>query len=490
MTQKSANGLSRRGVLAGFGAGAASVTLASMGGAQAASLPAPESFESYDVVVIGSGMAGCAAALEAVSRGARVVVLEKSAAMWMGGNSLLAGGSFAIPLEDTAEAKTAFVEDYEKYCLGRGNTSIFRLMAEHCQADLDWLAENGIEFLAAEPRPPNRVATVGAAPGSFVGMPRVFRLLRARIEALGGVFAFDTKARQLILNAAGAVSGVRALSKGKVVDYHAKSVVIAAGGYGGNSQMLEAYSDPNAGGLMVRGIKWATGDGLVMAQAAGAGIKGMGGMMALHIAAVDSRETAAGQPARAVPYSLSINSDGKRFIDESRGYVAHGKAVMSQPGQSTSLVFDENIRTMVADGIIGTFERLGLKVQKADTLQELAVAIGVPVETFMQTVQSYNAAVNGQSALGVDPPKQYLAYKIETAPFYAFTPLVPGITLTFGGIMIDDRARALEADGRVIAGLYAAGEGAGAVFFHDYIGGGSLSNCLVMGRIAGASAAA
>ena len=95
--------------------------------------------------------------------------------------------------------------------------------------------------------------------------------------------------------------------------------------------MLEAYADANAGAMMVRGIKHATGDGLLMAQAAGAGLKGMGGVMSLHIAAVDSVETAAGQPAFAVPYAISINRDGKRFIDESRGYVAHGKAVLGQP---------------------------------------------------------------------------------------------------------------------------------------------------------------
>lgn len=73
--------------------------------------------------------------------------------------------------------------------------------------------------------------------------------------------------------------------------------------------------------MMVRGIKHATGDGLLMAQRAGAGLKGMGGLMALHIAAVDGVETAAGQPARVVPYAISINRDGKRFVDESAGYV-------------------------------------------------------------------------------------------------------------------------------------------------------------------------
>ena len=102
---------------------------------------------------------------------------------------------------------------------------------------------------------------------------------------------------------------------------------------------------------------------------------------------------------------------------------------------------------------------------------------------------SVNRYPRDMTGYGATPPKAKLANRIKTAPFYAFSPLVPGVTLTFGAVMIDAEARVLEPDGRVIPGLFAAGEGAGPVFFHDYIGGGSLTNCLVMGRIAGRTAA-
>jgi succinate dehydrogenase/fumarate reductase flavoprotein subunit len=92
--------------------------------------------------------------------------------------------------------------------------------------------------------------------------------------------------------------------------------------------------------------------------------------------------------------------------------------------------------------------------------------------------------------LEAKPPKTDFAYKIAAPKFYAFYPLVPGITLTFGGIKINDKAQVQEADGQVIAGLYAAGECAGGLYYDDYIGGGSLVNCLVMGRVAGKQAAA
>jgi flavocytochrome c len=488
MPNKTSPELNRRSMLAALGTGA--VGLAAAGSAQAAILPEPETRESYDVVIIGSGMAGCAAALEAASKGKRVVMLEKMQENRMGGNSLLAGGGFSLPLEDTQSARDAYVEDYEDYCLGRGNSTIFKLMADNIVQDLGWLQSHGIALNPPSPWPPSRIKMIIASPGFFAGMPSLFRRMKERLREIDVALRFDTKARQLIVDGSGKMAGVRAQTPRGIVDFRGDAVIIATGGYAGNTQMLEAFSDPNAGAMMVRGVNWATGDGLMMAQAAGAGIKGMGGLMALHIAAVDPVETAAGQPAAVVPHAISINREGKRFIDESLGYVMHGKAVLNQPGQTTTLIFDDKGREKAGQGVIDTFTRLGLKVYKADTIAEIAREVGAPVEEFVKTVDAFNAASDGETAPNVDPPKLKLAAKIDKAPFFAVHGLSPGITLTFGGIMINDRAQALEPDGRVIPGLFAAGEGAGHPFHHDYIGGGSLTNCLVMGRIAGREAAA
>lgn len=106
-----------------------------------------------------------------------------------------------------------------------------------------------------------------------------------------------------------------------------------------------------------------------------------------------------------------------------------------------------------------------------------------------ETIKSFNAAVKDGKALTASPPKAALARAIETPKFYAFYPLVPGITLSFGGIAINSSAQVLAPDGRVISGLYAAGEGAGGLYYDDYVGGSALANCLVMGRIAGRLAA-
>ncbi|MDP3416538.1 FAD-dependent oxidoreductase [Falsiroseomonas sp.] len=488
MTDRTSHNPNRRGLLSvasvGLGAG-----MAAFGGAQAATLPTPQTQHRADVIVIGGGMAGCAAALEATERGASVIVLDKAGRL--GGNSILAAGIFALPLGDSAAARQDFAREYERIGQGRGNAEIFALMAEHVRENIAWLERNGVAFGPEGESAPFRVAVRTVGPGAWRGMPVLFQAMRERIEARGGRFDFGVKARELVMDNRGHVVGVRAAGPDGLVDYLGRTVVIAAGGYAANTAMLEAFADPNAGALMVRGYRGATGDGHRMAEAAGAGLRGMGGMMALHIAAVDPDSTAAGQPAFAIPHAISINRAGERFVDESRGYVAHGKAVLTQPQGLTTLVFDQRIAEIEAvAGVVGNFRRLGLDVHQADTIEALAAKVGLPPEATARTVNAFNAAVQDGAAPGASPPKRTLARKVEKAPFFALHPLVPGITLTFGGVMTDTSARVLEADGRVIPGLFAAGEGAGGAFFEDYIGGGALTMCLVMGRIAGRSAVA
>jgi succinate dehydrogenase/fumarate reductase flavoprotein subunit len=268
-------------------------------------------------------------------------------------------------------------------------------------------------------------------------------------------------------------------------------VIIAAGGYGANREMLESFVDPDADEMMVRGVKSATGDGLVMAHEAGAMWVNMGGMASVHVAAVSPKNTSAGNPFMAVAYTVGINKDGKRYIDESLGYVANGKATMKQPGQTVALIFDEELKKQpgVATAV-KQFAGLGIDIVEAGSLSELASKIGAPAAALEQTIADFNAAVKDGKALDAKPPKTAFAYKIASPKFYAFYPLMPGITLTFGGIKINEKAQAQEADGTVIPGLYAAGECAGGLYYDDYIGGASLANCLVMGRIAGQEAAA
>lgn len=484
-------GVNRRSLLTGIGLGAGAAGLSALEPARAELLPQGKRTEKHDVIVIGMGMAGTAAALQAKLDRADVVVLDKMSELDTGGNSRLAGGLFITPREDSAQAKQDYYDGLLKQTQGRGNKNVFRLMTDHSAEGVAWLKEQGVQFNPMAPEPPFPVGSYTVSPGLFRGMPIALPALRRRFTTLGGKIVYQAKARQLIMDNDGRVVGVRAVGGDGVVDYLANAVVVTAGGYAANKFILEEFVDPNADVMMVRGAKWATGDGLLMAREAGAGVSGMAGVASLHVAAVSPKEPAAGQPANGVPYFLGINRDGKRYIDESKGYVANGKAALKQPGQTVALIFDSEI-AKIQEGpaiAIAAFKNVNLPIIEADTLEELATKIQVPPAQLVATVKAFNDAVKDGKALTADPPKATLAYKVQTPKFYAFYPLVPGITLTFGGLMINDNAQVLEPDGRVIAGLYAAGENAGAVYYDDYIGGGSLTNCLVMGRIAGAQAA-
>lgn len=479
----------RRSVLRGLGLGMAAPALVSVRAAQSAVLPQPQRVSRTDVVVVGTGLAGLAAAIEAASRGAKVVVIEKMPEDKFGGNTAIAGGSMIVPRDDSSGAKADFVDDLVQKTLRRGNTELFRVLADHVLEDIEWLKGHGAEFVGPNQVAPYRLQTMQIAPRQAVGMPKFMATLKETVARKGGSVVYSTKAKQLIIDDRGRVAGVRALDAEGLRDFMAAAVVLATGGYASNRELLEGFVDPNSDAMVVRGVKWATGDGLVMAREAGAGISNMGGLMSLHIAAVSPEDPSHGVPDRGLPFCLAVNTEGKRFVDEARGYVVHGKATLKQPGQTCALVFDEQIANEARiKTSMESYRRLGLPILDAPTLAGLAEKMKMPAEQFEATVRSYNGAVKDQRALSAIPPKSALAFKLEHPKYYAFYPLVPGITMTFGGLNINRVAQVTEPDGRVIGGLLAAGEIAGALYHDDYIGGGMLANCLVMGRVAGRTA--
>ncbi|HPO35688.1 MAG TPA: FAD-dependent oxidoreductase [Syntrophales bacterium] len=490
MEKKRTIKVDRREFIKCVGLGAGFFTLGKLDLAEAALLPPAKRKEKYDVVVIGTGLSGMSAAVAAQEKGAQVAILEKLPTGQDGGNSRLAGGFIAITRDKSPEAKEEYIKDFMKKSMEKGNLALTKILADQSLEAVEWLKVFGVELTDPMTVAGYNVKNVIFKPGPYQGMPKGLATLKSVFIKKGGKIFYDTKAKQLIMNEAGAVAGVRAQDAHGLKDYLAKAVIIATGGYSANKEMLEMFVDPNADEMMVRGLKTATGDGLLLAREAGAMWVNMGGMAAVHVAAVSPKNTAAGNPFMAIAYTVGINKEGKRYVDESLGYVANGKAAMKQPGQTVAMIFDENIKKQPGvTAAVNQFNRLGIEIIEAGSLSELAAKIEVPASNLEKTIAEFNAAVVNGSAPGAQPPKKAFAHKIETPKFYAFYPLVPGITITFGGIKINENAQALEPDGKIIRGLYAAGECAGGLFYEDYIGGGSLANCLVMGRIAGFHAA-
>jgi succinate dehydrogenase/fumarate reductase flavoprotein subunit len=321
-------------------------------------------------------------------------------------------------------------------------------------------------------------------------MPRWIAMMRKKFSDTGGKFAYDAKAKQLIMDNRGHVTGVKVATPAGIVDYLAKSVVIAAGGYCANKYMLEQLVHPDADAMLVRGAKTATGDGHMMALEAGAALQNMAGLATVSVVAVDPREPSGANPEKALRHCIAINRDGKQYVDESKGLLINGRAALNQPGQVIALVFDETIKqdhdTQMS---LAVFKARNLPVLEANTIEDLAAQIKVPPAQLKATIDDFNGLVRDGKAADAKPPKAALASRIESPKFYAFYPLVPAITQTFGAISIDTSARVLEPDGRVIPGLYAAGNCAGPLYYDSYWPGGMQIHCLVMGRIAGQQAA-
>lgn len=481
----------RRDFLKGIGLGAGALTLGRISIVEAALLPEAARKVRVNVIVVGSGLAGRSSALEARLAGAEVVLLEKMPDGKDGGNSKLALGTIVIPADRTKAAADTYFNEFMTKSMGQGNAELSRILADQVLDGIDWLKSQGVELLAPIDSPPYQVKVVVFAPGPFMGMAPALAKLKDKYLKSSGKTIYQTKAKQLIMDNKGKVIGVRASDRHGLVDYLGDVVILATGGYAANKELLETYVDPKADQMMVRGVPQATGDGLIMAREAGAMWVNMGGLESLHMAAVSVENPSSGNPSWAEPFCIGINREGMRYVDESKGYVAHGKAALKQPGQRVALVFDDEInKQQRVTASVNTFKRLGIPIIAADTVEELASKINAPPAKLAQTVVEFNNAVKDGKALQANPPKATLAYPISGPKYYAFYPLVPGITLSFGGIRINGKAQVLEADGAAIAGLYAAGECAGGLYYDDYIGGGSLANCLVMGRTAGKEAAA
>ncbi|HOJ43536.1 MAG TPA: FAD-dependent oxidoreductase, partial [Syntrophorhabdaceae bacterium] len=371
--------VNRREFIKCIGLGASVFAFGDINLANAAILPKAKRGEKFDIIIIGTGFAGLVAGVAAQEKGSKVCIIEKLPEAEMGGNSKLAGGFIAVPKDNSNAAKEEYFHDFMKKSTGKGNATITRVIAEHIADSVHWLKRYKAELTEPLTVAGYQVKNVLFKPGAYQGMPDALKNLKSIIIKNGGKIFFNTKAKQLIINDSGSIIGVRAQDNKGLIDFTGKAVIIATGGYGANKEMLEMFVDPDADEMMVRGVKTATGDGLILAKEAGAMLVNMGGMASAHVAAVSPKNPSAGNPFMAIAYTVGINKNGKRYIDESLGYVANGKAAMRQPGQTVAMIFDENIKKQPGvTAAVKQFERLGIEIVEADTIPELAKKIGVP----------------------------------------------------------------------------------------------------------------
>lgn len=318
---------------------------------------------------------------------------------------------------------------------------------------------------------------------------------------------YETRAVSLIYDGL-RVTGVRAQHKGQLVEFKAKSVVLACGGFEANPEWRTRYLGPGWELAKVRGSRFNMGDGLKMALDIGAHPYGnWSGRHAVswerHAPDVGNLNLPHSSYRHSYPLSIMINADGKRFVDEgiefyNYTYAKYGAEVLRQPQQFAYQVFDAKVRPLLRP----EYGDKAVTRVVANSIEELASKLeGVNANGFLRTVKEYNASIkkevpfdhsvkDGRCTEGVDPPKSNWANTLDTPPFEAYL-VTCGITFTFGGLRINhETGQVMNVHRHPIPGLYTAGEMVGGLFYFNYPAGTGLVSGTVFGRIAGLGAAA
>lgn len=457
----------------------------------------------FDVVTIGGGLSGLVTACRAAQLGQRVAVLEQGgeerylcSSRWSTGVVNIMG--LAI-LADPTQLEKAITD-------GSGGTArpdLARAMAQNGKRTIEWLGAQGARFIQRglqkdQPgqqvlAPPRRLQAGLDWEGR--GADVLMRLLETQIKERGGEVLRGTKVETLIV-ANGACAGVEATHGGERLRLDAKAVVIADGGFPANREMVAKYITPRADRVLCRAWNGARGDGIRMAEAAGAAIGGLGKFYGhIHHQHAMSNTQLWPYPHldAAAEIALLVGPDGKRFTDEGLGGVCMANAIaqLADP-LSSHLILDEAIwqtepKITVTVPINPAMPNAGGPLITAPDLASLAERIAVPADALAATISAYNDAIARGDFAALPVPRSVRRHKpmpIAKGPFHA-VPLCAGITGTMGGVVIDANAQAQTPAGTPFAGLYAVGtpvaglEGGPRA---GYVGG--LSKAFVLGLLA------
>jgi tricarballylate dehydrogenase len=477
----------------------------------------------FDVIVIGSGIAGLSAAITAQQNGAKVAILERAPFEERGGNTRYTESFWRMKSEESVsddfEDQFAInsggwpdpniVEDLIRdrdnqpavlRSLGIVDPNVIATLAEEAPNALKWLKEFGVKFdflpLYFLSQSTTRIGPVGGG--------------LALVDALGAYaddnketikFYYETAAKSLIFDDDGTVKGVSGIARGnKTVRFFAKNIILASGGFEGNPEMLSHYVGPQAQFIrpVSRGGHYNRGEGVKMALDAGAAPCGDYG--SFHAQPVDPRSKDMEPVVLNYSYGLLVNDSGVRFTDEAPAlvdstYEAVTRIIMQQRNGIAYAVFDKKL-----DDINNWNATVRSRVPpiEGDTLEELADKLDVPRREFLEAVKSFNDSCpdnqkafdpltpDGLRTKNLQPQKSNWSRPLNLPPYRAW-PIICSNCFTFGGIKIDDKARVINTEGDVIQGLYATGEVAG-IYYRTYTGATSVMRGAVTGRLAGKDA--
>ena len=446
------------------------------------------------VLVLGSGLAGCAALLAAAEAGQYAVILEKTGEI--GGSTVRSAGlsAYAGTDEQAAQGIADSVELLRKDLLETGkhrnDEALVDLYCEHQLDTYRWLRGHGVRY--GEVHAASGQSAPRSHPTDTTGM--LVHLLKAA-GRLGARLLLDTPARRIVREG-DRVVGVDVDVPGGTHRILADAVVVATGGFAQSPELLARFA-PQMEHALRAGGPGCTGDGMLMAWQLGAGVvdtpyvKGTYGIY--HRPHPDEDGTGI---LAVYKGAIAVNREGRRFVDESLPYKEIGDAALAQPGITTWQVFDARVMAASNDEVpIYEFagrDRAGMLL-RGDTVEELEAAIGLPEGSLVATVADYNdrIAARERDALG----RSHLSggvgepFALEQPPFYAH-PSGTVVLATYCGLTVDTRMRVLDVLGQPIERLYAAGEVIGGFHGAGYMTGTSIGKSGIYGRLAGTHAAA
>ncbi|RXJ96353.1 tricarballylate dehydrogenase [Malaciobacter molluscorum] len=452
------------------------------------------------VIVIGGGNAALCAAITAAQNGAKVTILESAPKELRGGNSQHTRNMRTYHPEPTKTLVEnypfeEYYEDLLKVTKGETNQELATLTIKNSVDLYHWMESLGINFQ------PSLKGTLSLSRTNafFLGGGKTLVNREYQIaNDLGVEVLYEHEVLNVKLNNNTVEYLEVKLPNSQIKKFKADAYIAASGGFESNRDWLRQAWGEQSKNYLIRGTKF--NQGKVLKSLLTQGVKKVGKEEQGHAVAVDGRAPLydGGIVTRldCVPFGIVLNEKGNRFYDEGedfwpKRYAIWGRLVASQPNQVGHVIIDSKSFDLFMPSVF--------EPTKADTLEELAKKLNLPVEQVTKTINEFNAAVvDGEFDLtkldnckteGLEVNKTHWARRIDTPPYYGYT-LRPGVTFTYLGVKIDKDARVYMEDGKPMTNLFATGEMvAGNILSQGYLAGIGMTIGGVFGRIAGKGAA-
>ena len=468
--------------------------------AVAEKVPTKEETIDTQLVVIGGGGAGMAAAIRARELGLDVVLLEKMAFMGgaisiSGGNQVVSGSQMQKDLGVTDDSVESMVEDFMANGANLNVPELITLYAANVGETSDWLQSVGVTYnlegglhKLAEHSHDRELAYTGSGAGAAEAMRNI-------IAGNGTKVLLNTRATELITEN-GAVTGVIANDDETVYTIKADAVLMATGGYGNNKDLLEG----DLKNALYYGPVSSTGDGLLMATAIGADTRlleyGKRYPNGIEVSEGIAKSTINGNIPAWTKSAILVNKEGKRVVNEKASNRTILETELQQTGQELFLVMDQETFDTWKDALgydVDSYLELNGSATPifghGDTLEAAAEAAGIDAEALTATVETYNGYVEAGEDAEFDRSADYMTMKIGEGPYY-IVEQKPRFATTMGGLVIDEALEVINTEGAVIPGLFAAGEVVGGVMGDDSPSGANNGWAVTSGKLAAESIAA